>query len=85
MAEDSGTAGPENIGLDNPTREMSFTIDQGKRAPHIGHLNHLCDMAEKGQATLEQMKALVRDPQFICKKCGRVAHSADNLCEPVPL
>jgi hypothetical protein len=42
-------------------------------------------MAEKGQVSLEQMKALAKDPQFICKKCGRVAHSADNLCEPVPL
>lgn len=84
MAEVSDTAGPENIGLENPTREMSFTIDEGK-TPHIGHRNHLCDMAEKGHVTLEQMKALVRDPQFICKKCGRVAHSAENLCEPVPL
>ena len=56
-----------------------------KAAPHIGHVNHLCDMAEKGQVSLGQMKALVKDPQFICKKCGRVAHSSDNLCEPVPL
>ena len=54
-------------------------------APHIGHMNHLCDMAEKGRVSLEEMKTLVKDPQFICKKCGRVAHSADNLCEPVPL
>jgi hypothetical protein len=53
--------------------------------PHIGHRNHLCDMAEKGQLSLEQMKALAKDPKFICKKCGRAAHSADNLCEPVPL
>jgi hypothetical protein len=63
---------------------MSFTISEPK-VSHIGHSNHLCDMAEKGQISLEQMKALTKDPQFICKKCGRVAHSADNLCEPVPL
>ena len=55
------------------------------KAPHIGHSNHLCDMAEKGRVPLSQMKELVKDPQFICKKCGRVAHSADNLCEPIPL
>ena len=84
MSERTDIVGSENVGEDNPSRGMSFTIDEGK-APHIGHGNHLCDMAEKGQVTLEQMKALVKDPQFICKKCGRVAHSADNLCEPVPL
>ena len=53
--------------------------------PHVGHKNHLCDMAERGEVTLEQMKALVRDPRYICKKCGRVAHNEENLCEPVPL
>lgn len=53
--------------------------------PHIGHKNHLCDLAEQGQITLEQMKALVRDPKFICRKCGRVAAKEENLCEPVPL
>ena len=56
-----------------------------RRAPHIGHSNHLCDMAERGRVPLEQMKALIRDPEFICKKCGRVANKADSLCEPVPL
>jgi transcription elongation factor Elf1 len=42
-------------------------------------------MVEKGQVSLEQIRSLVKDPKFICKKCGRVAHSADNLCEPVDL
>ena len=55
------------------------------KSPHIGHKNHLCDLAEAGNVTLEQMKALTRDPKFICKKCGRAAASEDNLCEPVPL
>jgi hypothetical protein len=54
-------------------------------APHIGHMNHLCDLADKGQITLDQMKELVKDPKFICKKCGRVANKEENLCEPVPL
>lgn len=52
---------------------------------HIGHRNHLCDLAENGVITLEEMKALVRNPKFICKKCGRVAAKEENLCEPVPL
>jgi len=54
-------------------------------SPHIGHRMHLCDMAERGEISLDQMKALVKDPKFICKKCGRVAAKAENLCEPVPL
>ncbi|UCH03342.1 MAG: hypothetical protein JSV20_00635 [Candidatus Bathyarchaeota archaeon] len=55
------------------------------RAPHIGHKNHLCDLAESGEATLEQMKDLVRNPKFVCRKCGRAAQKDENLCEPVPL
>jgi hypothetical protein len=52
-------------------------------APHIGHSNHLCHLAKVGEISLEQMKSLVKDPHFICKKCGRVATNEDNLCEPV--
>ncbi len=55
------------------------------RSPHIGHSNHLCDMVEKGQVSLAQIKSLVKDPNFICKKCGRVANSSDNLCEQAEL
>jgi hypothetical protein len=34
---------------------------------------------------LEEIKALVRSPKFICKSCGRVAEKSDNLCQPEPL
>jgi transcription elongation factor Elf1 len=54
-------------------------------APHIGHQFHLCKMCESGGCTLEQVKALVKDAKFICKKCGRTAVKEENLCEPVPL
>lgn len=53
--------------------------------PHIGHKHHLCAMAESGEVGLEQIKDLVRNPQFMCKRCGRAAKSSDNLCEPVSL
>ena len=53
--------------------------------PHIGHRHHLCALSESGECTLEEYKALVKNPKFICKKCGRAAANEDNLCEPVPL
>ena len=56
-----------------------------RSAPHIGHQQHLCVMCESGGCTLEQVKTLVKDANFICKKCGRVAVHEENLCEPVPL
>lgn len=56
-----------------------------EQTPHIGHRHHLCDMAEKGLVPLEQMKELVRDPKYICRKCGRVATNQENLCEAVSL
>ena len=26
-----------------------------------------------------------RDPQFVCKKCGRVAHKEKWLCKPIQI
>ena len=52
---------------------------------HIGHKHHLCSLVEEGIATLDQVKAMVKNPKFICKKCGRVAAKEENLCEPVSL
>ncbi|MFW5769443.1 MAG: hypothetical protein ACOCYA_05245 [Spirochaetota bacterium] len=34
------------------------------------------------QTNLEDYKKLVRDGQYVCKNCGRVAHNAENLCAP---
>lgn len=56
-----------------------------RHTPHIGHGQHLCDMAQKGVVSLEQMKVLVKNAKFICRKCGRVAARDVNLCEPVAL
>lgn len=53
-------------------------------APHLGHSKHLCDMTKRG-VDLNTYKELVKDPKFICKKCGRAAAKEENLCEPVPL
>jgi hypothetical protein len=42
-------------------------------------------MSESGEYDLEQIKDLVKDAKFMCRKCGRVARREENVCEPVPL
>ena len=54
---------------------------------HPGHQNHLCVAYAMGyvQTHLNDYKELVRNPKFVCKQCGRVAVSEDNLCAPASL
>ena len=93
-----GTSGTEyphggaGVGPEPPETEASMVwgppmVFHGREGtvPHIGHQKHLCALAEQGHITLDEMKKLIRDPKFICKKCGRVAAKEENLCEPVPL
>jgi hypothetical protein len=54
------------------------------KAPHLGHRQHLCDMANRG-VSIKKYKSLVKKPKFICKNCGRAAAKEENLCEPIPL
>ncbi|MHC5088502.1 MAG: hypothetical protein ACYSO4_06935 [Planctomycetota bacterium] len=51
------------------------------------HDQHLCKLYGAGTAkdAPDQYAHLVRDPQFVCKSCGRVAAKRDNLCDPTPL
>ena len=44
---------------------------------------HLCKVLKRND--LDSMRKLVRDAQYICRKCGRAAHDAANLCKPVEL
>jgi len=34
---------------------------------------------------LKELKKLVAEPRFICRKCGRAARKEDNLCKPEEL
>jgi hypothetical protein len=52
--------------------------------PHALHEQHLCLLTNIG-TKLEEIKKLVKNPQFICKGCGRVAVSEKNLCNPEKL
>jgi len=80
MVSQSGI--PEPSSGEYEARKVRYTR---RIVPHIGHRSHLCDMVERGEVPLKRMMFLAQDPKFICRKCGRVAHNEDNLCEPVPL
>ena len=52
----------------------------------IGHHDKMCAMTCcPCHLDIEKVKPLVRDAQFICEGCGRVAAAEKHLCEPVPL
>ena len=55
--------------------------------PHSGHNMHLCFLVNLGyqQRKAKDYKALVREPKYMCKQCGRVAAKPRNLCKPVKL
>jgi len=55
--------------------------------PHIGHDKHLCYLNNLGYqiSNPKEFKSLVKDGQFMCGICGRVAASEKNLCKPVKL
>jgi hypothetical protein len=54
---------------------------------HYGHESHLCVASAVGfvKNNTEEYKKYVRNPEFVCKNCGRAANSADYLCEPEKL
>ena len=47
------------------------------------HEGHLCVLASAGK--FREIKALARQPKFICFNCGRVADCDANLCNPMPI
>ncbi|OHB52970.1 MAG: hypothetical protein A2Y07_11970 [Planctomycetes bacterium GWF2_50_10] len=55
--------------------------------PHEGHDKHLCYLANVGfqQSHTDDYKELVKDGQYFCKACGRVAANPQNLCKPAKL
>ena len=47
------------------------------------HTGHICVLASKGD--FDKIKAITKNPKYICFNCGRVADNEDNLCNPMPL
>ncbi len=60
---------------------------QTPKMPHSGHNKHLCYLVNLGFQHLRagEYKKLVRNSNFVCRKCGRGASDARNLCAPVKL
>jgi len=54
------------------------------KMPHPEHEQHLCYLQNLGylQSNLKDYKKLVVDAKYVCKNCGRAAHSERNLCDP---
>ena len=52
--------------------------------PHPGHEKHLCSLIKQGalKSDMVEYKKLVKEAQYICTSCGRIAASAENLCAP---
>jgi hypothetical protein len=56
--------------------------------PHGEHEQHLCHLHNIRRLLNEDPEAykkLVRNPEYICMGCGRVAANEKNLCAPRPL
>ncbi len=51
------------------------------------HDKHLCYIVSQGLhlGEPEKYKELVKNAEFRCRHCNRLAKSADNLCEPEEL
>jgi len=62
-------------------------IQQNLDCKSESHSKHLCYIVSQGfhLSDAEEYDALVEDPKFKCRHCGRIAKSADNLCVPVKL
>jgi len=44
---------------------------------------HLCKISRRSGP--DQIREIIRDARFFCRKCGRSAHEAGHLCKPMDL
>jgi len=60
-------------------QEAVKMADKKHAKPHPGHSKHLCALIGGGSG-YTVVKPLVKNPKYICAKCGRAARSKSNLC-----
>jgi len=51
----------------------------------VGKSKTLCELAKKLPDKLERVREAVRDPQYLCRRCGRAANAKASLCKPTRL
>jgi len=63
----------------------SVSDNSGCESP--SHGRHLCYIVSQGfhLSDPEEYQVLVKEPEFKCRHCGRVAKSKKNLCKPTEL
>jgi len=44
------------------------------------HLVHICELSRKGRHV--EIVDIVKNPNYMCMNCGRVAAAKENLCNP---
>jgi hypothetical protein len=62
-------------------------IPQNLDCKSESHTKHMCYIISQGYhlSDPDEYDALVKNPEFKCRRCGRRAKSMDNLCEPFRL
>ena len=62
---------------------MSKSKDENKKAK----TKSLCCLVKKGYHTdhPKKYKLLLKDPNYMCGKCGRAAADKKDLCEPAEI
>ena len=44
---------------------------------------HLCKIAKDND--LQQIREIIKDARYFCRKCGRSANDAEHLCKPLEI
>ena len=62
-------------------------IEHNTNCKSSSHDHHLCYIVSQGfhLSEPEDYHAMVIDPKFKCKNCGRVTNSEDCLCDPAQI
>ena len=63
------------------------SVSQNSACESPSHSRHLCYIVSQGfhLSDPEEYQALVKQPDFKCEHCGRVAKSENSLCRPARL
>jgi hypothetical protein len=60
---------------------MRSTMKQAKCSGE--HTVHICELSSKGKHV--EIVDIVKNPEYMCMNCGRVAAAQKNLCNPEAL